>query len=106
VALIVKNTGWLPSYVTKRALERKYVRPVIAELALPHSASLISGKERMELTQLEGFCYKSPANSGYAADTTEDRVKAEWTIKAAKGTKLSLTARHDRAGVVRTEIEL
>ncbi len=34
VRLVVQNTGWLPSYVSKRALERKVVRGVIAEIAL------------------------------------------------------------------------
>ena len=35
VRLVVQNTGWLPSYVSKRAQERKVVRGVIAEIALP-----------------------------------------------------------------------
>ena len=35
VRLVVQNTGWLPSYVSKRALERKVVRGVVAEIALP-----------------------------------------------------------------------
>ena len=35
IRLVVQNTGWLPSYVSKRALERKVVRGVIAEIGLP-----------------------------------------------------------------------
>lgn len=101
--LVVKNTGWLPSYVTRKALERKYIRPVVAELTLPDGARLITGKERLELTQLEGFCYKAPANSGYAADTTDDRARVEWTIQAPAGTIVPLLARHERAGYVRVE---
>src|SRR5437867_5806223 len=46
VRLVVQNTGWLPSYVSKRALERKIVRGVIAEITLPPDAELIAGKRR------------------------------------------------------------
>ena len=58
VRLVVQNTGWLPSYVSKRALERKVVRGVIAEIALPAGAKLVHGKRREELGQLEGKAYK------------------------------------------------
>jgi hypothetical protein len=49
VRLVVQSTGWLPSYVSKRALERKVVRGVIAEIALPEGATLVHGKRRAEL---------------------------------------------------------
>ncbi|MDP1340715.1 hypothetical protein, partial [Klebsiella variicola] len=57
VRLAVANAGYLPAYVTQRALERKTVRGVIFELHLPAgdpAISLVSGKERMEGPQLEG----------------------------------------------------
>ena len=46
VRLVVQNTGWLPSYVSKRALERKVVRGVIAEIALPAGATLLPRQAR------------------------------------------------------------
>ena len=82
------------------------VRPLVAELTLPKGARLITGKERLELTQLEGFCYKPPVISGYSADTTDDRARAEWTLQAPAGTVVPLTARHERAGWVRVEAML
>ena len=42
------NAGYLPSYVTKRALERKTARPCIFEIELPAGAHLRMGKPRME----------------------------------------------------------
>ena len=39
-------------------------------------------------------------------DSTNDRLKAEWVIHAPLGGSVKLTARHDRAGVVRTELKL
>ena len=58
VRLAVENTGWLPTYVTKKALERKVTRGVIAEISLPKGAKLESGREREELGELEGRAYK------------------------------------------------
>src|SRR5487761_1960818 len=38
VTLVIQNTGWLPTYVSKRALARKTVRGIVAELVLPEGA--------------------------------------------------------------------
>ena len=105
VRLVVQNEGWLPTYVTKKALEKKISRGVIAEIALPKGAELVLGKEREELGELEGRAYKTAAidetNEG-----TRDLVKVEWVVKAKKGTKVKLTAKHDRAGMVRVDVAL
>ena len=105
IRLVVENTGWLPTYVTKKALERKVSRAVIAEIKLPADAKLQSGREREELGQLEGRAYK-PVNPEEAEESTTDRVKVEWVVKAKRGTKVKLMAKHDRAGVVRAEVVL
>jgi murein tripeptide amidase MpaA len=106
VRLVVENTGWLPSYVAKKALERKAVRPVVAEILLPEGATLVTGKSREELSHLEGRAYKSPGNTGYAADVTDDRAKVEWVIRAPSGGTVELLARHERAGTVRAAVPL
>ncbi|MGB8981368.1 MAG: M14 family metallopeptidase [Anaerolineales bacterium] len=105
VRLVIQNEGWLPTYVTKKALERRATRGVIAEIALPKGASLGSGKAREELGELEGRAYK-PVFPDEAEESTTDRLKVEWVVKARKGTKVKLTAKHSRAGVVRTEVVL
>ena len=107
IRLVVENTGWLPSYVAKKALDRKVVRPVVAEITLPDGATLVTGKLREELGQLEGRSGQGAGNSGYAADTpAADRAKGEWVVRAAPGTSVTVTARHDRAGVVRVVLVL
>ena len=105
IRLVLQNEGWLPTYVTKKALEKKVTRGVIAEITLPKGASLESGKEREELGELEGRAYK-PAFTDELAESTSDRVKVEWVVRAKKGSKIKLLAKHDRAGVVREEIVL
>ncbi len=106
VRLVVQNTGWLPTYVTKKALEKKLVRGVVCEIELPEGASLETGKPREEIGQLEGWAYKPSSPTGRVADPTEDRAKVEWVVRAPKGGTVRLTARHDRAGVVRAEVTL
>ncbi|MBN2390853.1 MAG: carboxypeptidase, partial [Anaerolineae bacterium] len=103
VRLVVHNTGWLPTYGTKKAVEKKVVRGVIVEIALPESATLETGKPREELGQLEGRAYKHAFGE---TDPTEDRLKVEWVVRAPEGGVVKLVARHDRAGVVRAEVEI
>jgi hypothetical protein len=105
VRVVVQNEGWLPTYVTKKALERKATRGVIAEIKLPKDAKLVSGNVREELGELEGRSYKT-ASVDETSEGTNERVKVEWVVKAKKGSRVKLTARHDRAGVVRTEVVL
>ena len=105
VRLVVQNTGWLPTYVTKKALEKKLVRGVVCEIELPAGAKLETGQAREELIQLEGRAYKSSAPY-YAEDDTKDRAKVEWVLHSPNGGTVKLTARHDRAGTVTAELPL
>lgn len=107
VRLVVQNSGWLPTYVTKKALDKRAVRGVVYEIELPEGATLESGKRREERGQLEGRAYKPTTVAGWGAgDTTSDRDKIEWTVHAPGGGTVRLIARHDRAGTVRVEAEL
>ena len=106
VRVVVDNVGWLPTYVSKKALEKKVARPLVGEIELPEGAKLESGKTRMEIGQLEGRCYKPPAPYGWTADTTGERAKLEWVVRGKPGGVVKVTARHDRAGVVRVDLTL
>ena len=103
--LVVENTGWLPTCVTKKALNKKVVRGVICEIEIPKGATLQSGKLREEFAQLEGRANKS-AFADNSEGGTDDRLKVEWVVHAPKGGTVKLVARHERAGVVRAEVEL
>lgn len=41
-----------------------------------------------------------------ATFTPEDRALVEWVVQAPQGGTVKLVARHERAGVARTEVEL
>ena len=107
VRLVVQNTGWLPSYVSKRALERKVVRGVFAEIALPAGATLVQGKRREDIGQLEGKWGKHTGVSFWPDyHLTDDRAKIEWVVRGNKGDCVELLARHERAGTVRAKVTL
>jgi hypothetical protein len=70
---------------------------------------LESGELRQMKGELEGRAYKTSTPSGWLArdgDATDDRAKAEWVVRAPKGTVIGLSARHERAGAVRAEVTL
>jgi len=106
VRLVVQNEGWLPSYVTKKAVERKVCRGVVAEISLPEGAELVTGLPRVEGPQLEGRAYKPAGAFGWTADPTADRAKFEWVVRAPGGGEVQLLAKHDRAGTVRAAVRL
>jgi len=102
VRVVIENTGWLPSYVTQKALERK-VRSLVCEIEIPKGAKLETGKLREEPGQLDGRAYKEATLGG---EGTSDRLKVEWIMRAPKGGKVKVIARHERAGTVRIELDL
>ena len=110
IRFAVGNSGWLPAYVSKRALARKVVRGVMFEIHLPPNdaaISLVGGKPRIEGPQLEGHAPKASLQAFLPnREITGDRAVVEWVVRAPKGTRLALTARAERAGVVRTEVVL
>jgi murein tripeptide amidase MpaA len=107
VRLAVHNTGYLPTYVTRRALERKVVRGVVYEIALPAGALLVSGKARVEGAQLEGRASKVSLQAFLPnLDLTADRGQCEWTVRAPAGTTVEVSARHERAGRVAARVAL
>jgi murein tripeptide amidase MpaA len=113
VQVVVQNSGFLPTQVTQKALDRKAVRPVEAEISLPDAAAaagaeVVGNELRKELGQLGGRVLKSSMLGGFgaASDQTYDLAKAEWVVRAPVGTTVNVVVRHDRAGVVRAEILL
>ena len=62
---------------------------------------------RAEIGQLEGKAYKHTGISFWPDyHVTDDRAKMEWVVRAKAGDVITLTAKHERAGTVRTELKL
>jgi hypothetical protein len=106
IRLVLVNTGWLPTNLSQKALDRKAVRPVEVELTLPEGARVVGGERKMEVGQLAGRNLKRNTIGWRADDSTTDRTKVEWVIEAPRGGTLGIEARHQRAGVVRADVHL
>ncbi|MBL8058324.1 MAG: hypothetical protein JNK29_16590, partial [Anaerolineales bacterium] len=102
---VVHNTGWLPTAVTARAVEKKLVRPLEIELRLPEGAALVSGQLKVEAGQLAGRALKLYSDV-WEYDPTDDRAKAEWVVRAPAGSAVTITARHQRAGTITRTLTL
>jgi len=64
------------------------------------------GKRREELGQLEGKWAKHSGVSFWPDyNVTDDRAKVEWVVRGRKGDRVELSARHERAGTVRTAVK-
>lgn len=104
IRFAVENSGWLPSYVSKIGLDKKLCRGVVAEIVLSEGQKLLSGKLREIGPQLEGRSHLEAAAFGWMMNETTNRHVFEWTV-AGKG-RVTLMAKHDRAGRVTAEIEV
>jgi hypothetical protein len=106
VRYVVQNTGWLPTNVTEKALQRKTVRDLEVEVELPEGARVIAGEVKTELGQLKGRVDKRSTTWWMNDESTKELAKLEWVIEAPAGTEIRLEARHQRAGTVRRTVTL
>jgi hypothetical protein len=114
VRLAVQNTGWLPTSVSKIAVERKLCRGVVGEIlregksfegkGSQEPSWLKSGLLRQEAGQLRGWNQVTAGGFGWGMDATDDVAVFQWVVE--KGSRYELIARHERAGVVRTQLTI
>jgi murein tripeptide amidase MpaA len=105
VIVVVENNGFLSTYTSKKALERKVVRPIELELTLPEGVSLVAGQQRQEVGHLEGRSNKLWAWFS-SSSLTDNLCKTEWVFKGQPGSRVDLTIRAQRAGTLRQSIIL
>ena len=106
VRLVLQNSGWLPTNVTEKAVERKAVRSLEVELELAEGARLVSGEMTTEVGQLKGRVEKRSTTWWANDESTNDLAKLEWVIEAPSGSEVGIEARHPRAGTLRRQIRL
>jgi hypothetical protein len=107
VRLVVENTGWLPTNASQRALDRKVVSGIVAELALPSGARVVNGELRRSIGQLAGRSEQHSTATwwGYTPGTP-DRAVVDWLVAAPAETTVFVTASHARAGTSRAKLLL
>ena len=107
VRLSVENSGWLPTYVTKRAERQHLSRGLIAEIDDAPGVHLVSGKRREVGGELQGWSSLHTAQSFWTPENaTSDRHVFEWVVSASLGTSIKVSVTHERAGRVEKTIVL
>ncbi|MCW5936440.1 MAG: hypothetical protein KIT11_03930 [Fimbriimonadaceae bacterium] len=112
VRMVVANSGWLPTNVTKMATSKKLTRGVVGEIVRAGEERdpagdlvpqwLVSGEIRQEKGQLRGWSEVPVSGFGWHMDETDDLAVFEWVVRGPGD--FELTARHERAGVVRIQV--
>ena len=99
VEAIVENLGYLPTYVSRRAIDAKVVTPVIVELGLGDGMELVAGKPQQDLDHLSG---RSERGMNYSRFITWHKAskKVEWVVRGKGGgpAEVTVKAKSQRAG--------
>lgn len=104
IRAVVANSGYLPTYGSKRAAEIGAVRPIAVRLELPPEAELLTGAPAQEIGQLEGRVGKREL---WGANYPTDHLrKLEWTVRAPAGSTARIVASSQRAGTAVASVEL
>jgi hypothetical protein len=98
---VVENEGYLPTYITQRALEAEVAVPVRVTVELT-DAGLVAGSWRTELGHLAGT-RDAQGQSGAAAT----RRTIEYVVRATgNDPRVSIIARSEKGGVAREDVRL
>lgn len=107
VAVAVANTGWLPTYGTKKALERQQCGPVVVTVEASNGVTILSGAGPAELGQLAGRTGARTTSTWWGHDPgTPDVAVHEVLVHAPNGGQITVSARHPRAGLALTTLEV
>lgn len=106
VTALVENTGFLPTYVSTKALERNFLKPLMVKLVAVEGVEVVSGEEKRELPHLEGRSNKQALNPFTNGFSSDDRAKVEWIVRAHPGSRIVVEASAERAGKVTREYEV
>jgi len=97
VTVVIENEGYLPTYITQRALTAKIAAPVRVMVRLAH-ADLITGSERTDLGHLPGT---RDTQGGGARRTLEYAVRLTGSHPT-----FSIAVISEKGGIARREIAL
>ena len=98
VRLVVQNTGWLPSYVSKRALERKVVRGVDRRdrAARGREAACTASGARIWASSKARRTSTRASRSGPTTTSPTIALKVEWVVRGEAGRAASSSWRGTR----------
>lgn len=106
ITAVVANQGFLPTHLTQRALDFGTTGSVTAALELPAGAELVMGQASQDLGHLAGRDERNAPWSPWLRQWNATAKAAEWLVRAPAGTRLTVTAQAQRAGLQRGQVTL
>jgi hypothetical protein len=106
VRAVVKNEGFLPTYMTQRSLDNQYSGPVTAAVSLPEGAALVMGTPAQDIGHLAGRDERNAPWSPWLRQWHSTARAVEWLVRADAGASLTVTASCQRGGTHRYEVTL
>jgi murein tripeptide amidase MpaA len=106
LSIVVANRGFLPTYTSQRAQERKAVRPIEVSVRLPAEATIVTGKATQEIGHLEGRTNKIYGGWFSSRNVTDNESHLEWVVRAPSGGEVQIEVKSDRAGTIMTRLPL
>jgi len=100
VEAVIENQGYLPTNVTKRAVDADVVEPVQAEIELSDGLELVSGRQKVEVGHLAGRAERAMKYSRFI-DWHPTGKKVEWVVRLQDGQssgEVKVRATSQRAG--------
>ncbi len=103
VELRIENAGYLPTNVTRLAIDKNLARPVEANIRLPEGAELVAGEAEVEIghlagrSALAGNAWKRP--TFFVGLPSEYARRIEWVLRGTGPVEVEV--RSEKAGTVR-----
>ena len=105
VAVIVQNTGFLPTWISEKARTAGVVKPVKARIELADGGSFVTGMPEIDLGHLDGRANQFESPSFYTAYPIQSRARAEWIVRQDGGS-VTVTATTTKGGTTSIELPL
>ncbi len=106
VMAIISNEGFLPTYMTERALKHETADPVHVSLELPATAEVVMGEASQSVGHLAGRDERTAPWSPWLRQWSDTKKKVEWLIRAPEGGEMTITVKAQRAGIQREPVQL
>lgn len=106
IEAVVRNTGYLSSYVFKEGLKLKNMKPLTVAI---DGCEIITGKARENIGHLEGFSGIRGFQGGLGATSMEVNPTAKrltWVVKAQEGDEITFTVSGGRIGKATGKVTL
>lgn len=98
ITAVVKNVGYLPTYMTQMALKHHFAPPVTVALEQVEGSELLMGDAVQDIGHLAGRDERTATWSPWMREWNTPQRKVEWLVRGPAGTSITVTAQSQRAG--------